>query len=199
MSAELPYNSALKSSRRDGARNLFKQTSFYQNERGVIFHHDLCTPLSLQKRTCYAQAKCVVSDLAWPAGFKRFADRAGVEQCGPHSRYIAAVRELVDTLAVPTFLTCSQRDARALSAQLITTIELNGQNVPLARFHEEQDYAPRSQEMDSLCLELAARYDSVLDFSCGYGNTLRAFRYFIGSDIDKHCLYYIQKEIMQCR
>jgi hypothetical protein len=190
-----PYNTALKGENFEfEGRNSLSETEWFENERGIIFAHDLCRKPTPEMMEAYRKAECIISEPAWPHGYKTFAQRARTTQSGSYGTYLKAIRQLVLTLRVPSFITGSMTHALALQPDLITTIKLNGPEVALAVWNEP--VLPLARDSWELVNALSCRYRSVLDFSCGYGRIFRPFRYFIGSDIDKKCLGYIKTEIM---
>lgn len=192
----IPINTAVRNRHfaYDG-RAALGESRHFENERGVIFFNDLCRPLTQATLNLFRRADCVCSIVAWRHGFRIFHERAGVQPSGTHAVYIAHIRQLIQTLSLPSYIVTSKRDAMLMAPDLIRPITLFDEPAMLA---EWQPLGPagidRAEDLPAL---LATRYRAVLDFSCGYGSIVRPFRYFIGSDIDTKCLNYIEREIMQ--
>jgi hypothetical protein len=190
----LPYNTALKiGCRREFERDSLPEVEWYENDRGIIFQHDVCLKPKRRMLAAYRKAECVCTDLAWTHGYEAFAVRAQIKQSGDHAAYVCAIGKLVKTLKLPSFVIAGWSFVKALSPDLITSLELNERPAALAVWNAELPSASTDAE---LIAELAKRYRSVADFCCGYGRALRAFSWFVGSDIDKKCLGYIKTEIM---
>ena len=194
---QAPVNTALKASRyfEYAGRGELAETSFYENPRGVVFYHDMCAPMSEEAHGYCSRAECICTVLAWAHGYETFAARAGVLPAGNHTEYLEAVRGYVARRRIPTFIVCGKKDLQRLKPHASAPIKLLGTDVMLAIWN--RDKVQTVTDAAELPGALATLYESVYDFSCGYGNTLRPFKYFIGSDIDRKCLNYIEREIMR--
>jgi hypothetical protein len=188
-----PYNTALKSSSEYPARHALPEIDWFENDRGIIFYHDLCQEPDPRQQAAYARAACIYAEPAWEHGYNLFAERAGTKQTGDFPAFIRGARALAESLGVPAFITAAKSWIGLLDPPLAIPVRLNGSDSLLAVWHAEP---PKATDSAGIIAELAGRYLSVADFCCGYGRTLRAFPYFIGSDIDRKCLGYIKTEIM---
>jgi SAM-dependent methyltransferase len=129
-----------------------------------------------------------------PASGDTFYQRAGVEP-RDHADYLAALRKLIlHRFGKPAFIVGAKRDAAALADEPVRPVSLNGRPAWLAISGGGR--TPQCRTTDELLAQLARSYRSVYDFGCGYGAALRPFSYFIGSDIDRKCLAYVQRELL---
>ena len=191
-----PYNSALKAHPAEiKRRETLESVELFSNLRGTVFFHDMSVPFKESEMTVINGADCIYSHLAYPAGMKAFADRADYEQKGTHNQYLQAVKTLIDELRKPTFIVCSEKAANKLRPHKTRQIRLYKTMEVLACW---EDYADEKHKTaDEVSTYLSRRYNSVYDFSCGYGRSIREFDSIIGSDIDKKCLGYIKSEILE--
>jgi hypothetical protein len=189
-----PYNTAIKGGGNLKIRDGLSETDHAHSGRGTVFAHNVFEPFApRQEKLIRERAACIVSDLVWKAGWPVFHQRAGTVPYGNHSDYLYLVRALLNHFAKPSFIVCS-RAAAELIGERQRPIKRFGGNVWLAVAHTDDD--PEAASMEALPAALAARYPSAYDFGCGYGNLLRPFGYFVGSDIDRKCLAYIAQEML---
>jgi hypothetical protein len=185
------YNSALKGREWLG-RDHLTEIDFAESERGMVFAHNICEPLpEAMAALIESRAECLYSEVPWPAARDTFYRRAGVTP-RPHGEYQAAVKAILDRFNKPAFIVAAKRDAMALADE-VHPIILYGDPGWLAI---SRGRAPEYRTNQDLVAQLAKAYRSVYDFSCGCGVALRPFAYFIGSDIDRKCLAYVQRELL---
>jgi hypothetical protein len=190
-----PYNSALKRRAWPG-RSELGETSFAETERGVVFAHNAIEPLPDGWFTLVqARADCLYCEIPWPAAGATFYERAGLEP-QPHADLVLSIKaRIIDALRKPSFVIASHRDAPQFAVDELRPIVINGGAAWLAIA-----YADRLPPLCPTTLELLAwlggQYRSVYDCCCGYGVALRRFAYAIGSDIDRKCLNYVEREIL---
>jgi hypothetical protein len=185
------YNSALKG-REWAGRDEFQPIDFAESARGMVFAHNICEPLPDAMAERIARVECFYSEVPWPAARDTFYQRSGVEP-RPHAEYQAAIKGIIDRFKKPTFIIAAKRDAFALAADDVRLISLYGDPGWLAI---RGGRPPECRTNQELIARLAEAYGSVYDFSCGCGVALRPFAYFIGSDIDRKCLAYVQRELL---
>jgi len=197
MKPEYPINSAMKALHLppDDFEEL-EEVEFFGCERGVVFAHDMNKPYSKKELEVLAKAECVHSQLALSAGMKVFAERAGVKQHGSHKDYLISIRRLVERLNKPTYIVCNSTDIRHLVPERIAKTALYIYDDATLAIWGEAIPAEERINTVKLSVALASRYESVYDFSCGFGNTLRPFSFSVGSDIDKRCLGYVKNSIL---
>jgi hypothetical protein len=191
--AAKPYNTALNRSGAglEGLRAQLGEVNCVASEKGVVFRHDMLAPLTVGEQALIGQAEVIYSDLPWPAGWPMFHARAGVEPSGSYDDYVGAVEALLGWAGKPWFIVCGKRAAERLAPAAMRPINHRGDKVWLAASGEAG-----ATDSGELVAELARQYRSIYDFSCGYGNALRLFSYFVGSDIDRKCLDYIARELL---
>jgi len=184
-----PYNTALASSI-PAVRAELTDTKFAFSDRGVVFAHDILEPLpEVMDRLIGSRVECLYAETPWVAGSATFYERAGLAP-KPHAEYVSAVERLIEHFGKPAFIVCSKRDAAALG-EAVSPIVLNGERAWLAR---AGGGTIEADTVETLRARLAERYAGVYDFSCGYGNALGEFSFFVGSDIDQKCLDYIRRK-----
>lgn len=188
-----PYNTGLKRGDYSALRAQLGEVSHASSARGAVFAHAVGTPLSLGQAAIISGAACLYCELPWPQGWPVFHERAGVPM-GSYADYLAAVAGLLGTFRKPAFIVCSKSAAAVLAQHPVRPIGLNGDRAWLAASYVDE--VPDAGTTEALLEALADRYPSVYDFGCGYGNALRPFGYFVGSDIDRKCLDYIARELL---
>lgn len=192
-----PYNTGLGSHEYEWRRRL-DGIDYAESERGIVFAHDVCNSLCDYRATLVMQkAECVYSELPWKSGWDTFHARAEVQPSGKHEDFVKAVKSLLMMLGKPAFIVCSKQDAEFLSDKKPCPIMLNGKRAWLAVYNVKD--IPQVGDTLNLVRYLAGTYRSVYDFGCGYGNALREFEYFVGSDIDGKCLKFIEMEMLHGR
>ena len=193
MKVRTPYNTALKSEKITPCGRV----TFSSTNKGVVFYHDVCYPLSSLITYYIAnRAGCIYSEIAWRDGYPKFKERAGVFNDSSYIDYWTGVKSMINTLSLPAFIPCSKTFADFACPNYTNKIRLNGYDVLLAVWNYSVVSAYTTTELLKI---LGEKFNSVYDFSCGYGNALRNFEYCIGSDIDAACLEYVSREILHGR
>ena len=193
-----PYNTGLAQAE-VALRAQLAEITHAASERGVVFAHAIGTPFTAGQAKIISRCACIYCELPWVSGWALFHQRAGVDPVSSYADYIKAVAELLAEFRKPAFIVCSKRSATILSQPPLRPIGLNGGRAWLAVAYVEggPDLPLRTPaSTEELLGWLAGRFPSVYDFGCGYGNALRRFSYFVGSDIDKKCLDYIARELL---
>ena len=195
MSARIrsPYNTGLNRAE-VALRAQLGEIAYAASERGVVFAHAVGTPFSAGKTAIIDRAACLYCELPWRDGWSVFHERARIAPAGNYVDYLGAVERLLASFRKPAFIVCSKAAAGILAQHPVRPITLNGGRAWLAASYVED--VPAAVTTEALLTVLAGRYPSVYDFGCGYGNALRRFGYFVGSDIDKKCLDYIARELL---
>lgn len=195
----IPYNSALK----NGGEGIEVdgELSFYESEVGVTFQHDLSEGFHEQ----FSRADVIFSGLSWRAGYRAFAQRAGVEAEGPHGDYLQAVQNTIDMLDVPAFIIIGRHALNVLDPDQMFDIAITEGNtiVPgavLMVFNADLVGVPKTSGEMLKMVAASPKWDTLLDFSCGFGEVARAAlaagKRFVCSDINAKCIYYIAQTMM---
>lgn len=181
----LEYHSALHPTDRWPPKDRAESAS------GVAFVHDICVkPLTND----YLQADVFYSDLPWRHGFEEFERRAG-HSYRTYPEFMQTVSRIIDHCVAPVVLVTGRHAMRYLPKpdELISTKLNNGKCLALAYranlgFQEIAD-------TNLLLYALAARFECVGDFCCGYGRAGMVFaqrgKRYVMSDYNPSCIGYI--------
>tara|TARA_Y100001972_G_C7656705_1_gene330720 strand:- start:1736 stop:2326 length:591 start_codon:yes stop_codon:yes gene_type:complete len=179
-----PYNSALK-----GNNHIECEPSdFEQLPDGIIFRHDIISDgIPHQMIDC----DFIYAEPPWPHGFKTFNERAGVH----HNSYndlaegIAnIIEEMPNYIMMPLGKTLLKKLPEPTHVE---SIQLNGNPSLLAHWHNYLDHQTKTTE--ELLMRFGSEYDSMGDFTCGYGAPVWSFldgggQTFVASDFDGCCV-----------
>lgn len=145
----------------------------------------------------YASCDVLVTDLPWQRGFEVFNERAGIDDGRNYAGFMRAVRGLVETATVPTWLITGLHALRHLpKPDLVLPMRLNDDEAVAIGYRPgpeafSGDY-PIAQEF---LHTLAEHYECAGDFCCGYGRTGRFFaragKRAVLSDFNPRCIGYI--------
>jgi len=191
MKSKYPFNSALQSLDNQ-PHGEYEEVEYYENERGVVFVHDMYKPYTEKELEIIRKADVVYAHPPTTVGMNVFAERAGVDRNGTWKEFLLAIRKMVLELNKPTWILSSVADSGILKPDRLRHIKLYDHKSTMAVWNDDGNY----ENIEQLTQGLQERYNSAYDFSCGYGSNVREFKYMIGSDIDKKCLGYIKQEIL---
>lgn len=158
------------------------------------FVHDLIGgPLPRAYSTC----DVLYTDLPWQKGFSTFNERAGVDDGRTYRGFMAAVSNVIASLpsSRPAYLVTGRHALSLLPepAQVLDT-RLNEDASVIVVYNASKPHG-KFGEARELLRSLAAQYERVGDFCCGYGSAARAFRRqgktFVASDVNPRCIGYI--------
>jgi hypothetical protein len=162
----------------------------FQIGPSVAFQHDLATGLPEHYQFC----DVLYCDPPWANGFDEFNRRAGVDDGRTYRQFMGAMAGALETVTQPAFIVTGRHALKMLPkpAQVVP-IQLNQYASVAIVYNTEISSTPGTAT--ELLRLLAQSYDSVGDFCCGYGRTLKAFhrqgKPFVGSDINAGCIGYI--------
>ena len=176
------YHSALKPE-----ADIAGELDHYAGERGTVFAWDLTQAL----HPTHLEADAVDSEPAWRDGYNKFLARAGKAGSSSFPDYLAAIRGTVIALGKAAYVIAGKHMLARLAPEITIPVTLHGYGAYAAIWHAE---APAGiTDTESLLAYVCDRYETVLDFSCGYGNVARVARRCICSDINRHCVYVTAK------
>ena len=186
-----------------------------------IYHSALFDELKGQigvKRVDYQQSTALVYDVisdvvpneffdcdliytepCWKDGFNKFNDRAGVTSSRTYQGYIASMNDIILKLNVPTVVITGKHALRywLQPNQMFESKLVHGSNCVALVYNFKLD-RPYASVVDMLP-ELAAKFNKVGDFNCGYGYTGKIFagcgKNFVISDYNAKCIGYISNNI----
>lgn len=194
----MPYNSALSSKKSLGVdRSSLTDTEHARNDRGLVFFHDIVSPIPLEYQGIInRKVDCIYTEAPWKDGYYCFQDRAEMAVFDGYDRFLEGLYNNVVCAfpEKPIYIVASIQIAKKFSQFPPTPIKLNNDRAWLTILNAEMilDVADSKQ----LIKLLSSHYNSVYDCCCGYGNTFPDFNYFIGSDIDKKCLNFIKRNLL---
>jgi hypothetical protein len=156
----------------------------------IAFQHDLTTGVPEHYQFC----DVLYCDPPWANGFEEFNRRAGVADGRTYRQFVDSLGRVVESATQPAFIVTGRHALKMLPkpAQVVP-IQLNQYASVAIVYNTELSSTPGTAT--ELLRMLAQQYDSVGDFCCGYGRTLKAFhrqgKPFVGSDINAGCIGYI--------
>lgn len=165
----------------------------------TAFIHDLLAgPLPEIYRTC----DVLFADLPWRDGFPRYNARAGINDDRTYPAFLDSVSEALNSHGRPAVLLTGQHALKRLPVPAqtvqVTMPVLRQQGV--AVFYNMTASEPWTHARDVIAY-LAATYDRVGDFCCGYGWSARAFyeagKTFVASDYNPECIGYIAAHVKE--
>lgn len=184
------YHSALKEPLKiDG------ELDRYESGDSIVFYHDLTNGIHPD----FYRVDVIYAEPAWRAGYKIFADRAGVPDSSysAFQKYLANISNVILALGIPAYITMGSHMKKQLAPDHLIDIKLNGGKALLGIWNADPIQITTNLEAIQY---VADHYQIALDFSCGYGNTAKVMKEhgknFICSDLNKNCIYYIAKELM---
>lgn len=181
------YHSSLK----DDIKEL-KELDYYLGVKGVVFCHNL--EQGMNER--FKDVDAIYSEPSWVYGYKIFGKRAGQE--GVYKRYLAGMKSVVDAVKKPTFLVMGKQAIKALKPHIVKDVKFIGGSHTLGDavlmiFNHEYIDAETTIEIQKFVCD---KFNTILDFNCGYGSICQSAKRFICSDINKKCVYYIANKYL---
>ena len=177
------YHSAFK----EDYKNL-EELEYYENNGSIVFKHDINNGIS----NLFFNCDCIYSEPAWKNGYKLFISRANEESLSYES-YLKSIENNILTIKKPAFLIGGKHMIKYIKPHINYDIYFNGFYAQLlCWFYDKLDFKTNIDVLNYL----KENFNTVLDFSCGYGNHLNGFKRFIASDINSKCVYYVAKNYM---
>lgn len=165
----------------------------YTNNGNYVFFNDITKNIPYFK-----DVDAIYSEPSWQKGYSIFAERANVD-CGNFTDYLKSIDLLIKKYNLPTFLVLGKSMLKVLSPPLYTKeIKLNKNNTILGIWNHIDIDA--STNLDAINY-ITSKFNKIYDFSCGCGNlaygAVQKNKNFVCSDINKKCIFYIAKNIME--
>ncbi len=164
-----------------------KDLDFYESNGSIVFKHDLNNGIP----DIFHKCDCIYSEPAWQSGYKLFKKRANTKDF-EYIDYMNSIQKTVTELKVPTFIVGGKHMLRYLTPDHFIDIRFNGFYALLLQWNTELIEVKNNIKILDY---LSDKYDTVLDFSCGYGKHLLNFNKFIASDVNGKCVHEVAKNI----
>jgi len=177
------YHSAFKDEMAD-----LKELDFFSKNDCHVFYHNIIDG----NNDYFKQCDFLYSEPAWRHGYDKFQNRAGVKE-STHKLYLTKIRNIIGELNKPTFIVGGKHMIKTLSPNDYIEIKFNGFDAILMFWNTDVISVKTNIELLEI---LSKKYNTICDFSCGYGFYLKLFKKFICSDVNKKCVYFIAKTYM---
>lgn len=164
-------------------------TQYWTGPEGAAFVHDAAEPFPVE----FQKADILYAEPAWRPGYDFFHQRAGVTPKLSWGAWMGALDANIRALGKPAIMACGKAAFRHINADRLQEMDLRKGEGWLAIYGDVGTIA--SFKDINIIKELAQRFATVGDFTCGYGRTGRAFveagGRFVMSDISAECIGYI--------
>lgn len=180
------YHSALSTEKTD-----LKELDYFTSGGSTVLCHDLNNIANIP--AIFYKCDAIYSEIAWRAGYNEFIKRADKSAQG-YNYYLISMREIIKLFKKPAFIVGGRHALKLLKPDHYSQNKLHGVDAILMIWNH---YNIHAKDNASIISYIAKKYETILDFSCGYGCNLHAFRHFIASDINRRCVYYIAKKYLK--
>ena len=192
---KLIYHSATKKLNADKLY-LEEGRNYYHRNGSVAMIYNILNPFI---PSAWRYSDVIYCEPSWQEGYKVFCDRAEYTyRKSDYILYLKRIEELIDTLDKPAFIIGGKHMLQHLNPYSMSPIRLLGSKAFLCVYKTKQ-HKKFDKNFDVISY-LAERYNYVLDFCCGYGNTARIFKkagkLFVCSDFNSKCVYYVAKTFL---
>lgn len=183
------YHSSLREDLKD-----LKELDFYSSDSGTVFCHNLEDGMTDMFRLCDA----IYSEPSWVYGYKIFGARAGKND-GIYKKYLAGMKSVLDELKKPAFIVMGKQAVKVLNPDWVKEIQFIGGNHKIGEsamlmvFNHEAIDAENTHDVQRFVCD---RFNTILDFNCGYGSICQGAKRFICSDINRKCVYYVANKYL---
>lgn len=175
----------------------------YENDKIKLIQNDLCKSIP----ELFGKADAVFCAIPWSRGYKNFIENSIASDTN-FEEYLNGVSKVL-TLGKPTFIIASKEaffKNKLKPRKIISQIELSeyGKNNYCDVFVYNFDEKIEISSTENLRDFVTTKFNCVLDFSCGYAESLRYYANkndckLILADIDYDCLNeIIEKENLKC-
>jgi hypothetical protein len=180
----MAYHSALKDE-----LEIDSKLDHYTNNGNEVFAWDITQGI----HDSFWRADAIYSEPSWRDGYTRFMQRAG-KQNGEFKEYLCAIADAIGQLQMPTYVLIGKHMLKALHPPTVIGVRIHGYGALAGIWNAE---SPTSIiDAEDLCQFVCMKYETVLDFCCGYGNVAKYARRFVCSDVNRKCVYYVARTFM---
>lgn len=162
---------------------------FFEANGDVVFRHDISKGISPR----FKKADCIYSEPAWRHGYKKFMQRSNTTDFPPYKDYLLNQEKVVKELGIPAFILCGADMLRTLKPQWVQDIYFypykDSKNFKIAVYNYPQFKFGSDHELLGI---LAEKFNTILDFNCGYGNLIPFIR-----EKGKHFIFF--RYLRSCR
>ena len=177
----MSYHTALGNQSQPG-----EAMTFYAGRRGIVFQADLSDGIPIPMY----EADVWYSDLPWQAGYKKFADRAGIAPRMSFQELMGFIGGLIANSGMPSVMVTGKHAVKHLRPSAVSKATLNGSDAVACLWGIEQWNGTRDAQ--AILQLLADKYECVGDFCCGYGRSglefSRASKRYVMSDLSPYCV-----------
>jgi hypothetical protein len=175
----------------------------YQAGGSRVFRYDIVNDRPVPE--IFKKAQVIYSEPAWPYKYDVLCKRAGLKKDEiDYADYLENIWTLIHGLGVPAYIIASSKMMKILlDPELIVPVKLNGAEAKLCIWNIPYDdfiFIENNSKNTDIIKYVVGKYNTILDFSCGYGNIVRPAldvgKKFICSDFNAKCVYYIASEFM---
>ena len=139
----------------------------------------------------FRKADAIYIEPPWSTSFYKFDNTKNYDE------FVSDAKRIIDELAVPAFVLHGKKDAMLWNPELTKQIDFvfHDNYKALIGVYNVSGNIPDFKTELEVAEYVISRYDCILDFCCGYGNTARwAVEYnkrCICTDISQKCIDYI--------
>lgn len=189
------HNTAVSTAGQHADNSIKVLNGVFFGKNVTTFQHDLCT----NTPELFKTADAIYSEVAWKNGYRKFVDGSIAENT-TFDLYIKSIVRVVKELNVPAFILCGRQMLKRLQPDRYIGIKFAFHNdypayIAIYNFHD--GIAQIVDEADMLDF-IFERFNNVLDFSCGYGETgmyaVIHEKKCILTDINAKCIDYIAQK-----
>lgn len=166
-----------------------KEIDYYINGNSLVKYHDINNGIINEFYNC----DVIYSEPSWRKGYLEFSKRAYLKINKNFNDYLMSIQHVVNELKKPSFIIGGRHMLNILKPDHLINIKFNGFDAITMIWNHEKINVSSNLELIEI---ISKKYNKVLDFSCGYGFHLKKFRYFVCTDINKKCVYYIAKKYL---
>jgi len=178
------YHTALRSD-----NNRWPRLDRFKGIYGIAFQADINNGIPIAMH----EADVWYSDIPWRDGYKKFSDRAGIEQIRPYTELLERLGREIMEISRPTVLITGKHAVRYLLPESTVKVILNGSSA-VACLWGRFSFNGMLNTVDIL-KSLACEYQCIGDFCCGYGRAGKIFaqagKRYVMSDLNPECVGYI--------
>lgn len=178
------YHSALKP-----GLDIKRGIDEFHADGSVVFAWDV----TLGAHPYFWMADALYTEPSWRDGYEKFLSRAAQEGSSSFSEYLAALKNVIATLKIPSYVVMGKHMVRALDPPQAASVRVHGYGALVGAWNVS---VPHVEALDALVKFVCETHRTVLDPCCGYGSVAAVAERFVCSDINRRCVYYVAKTYM---